>query len=191
MGFGFINGICNTFEDAKKHALYISELAGRVNVGFVYNASQGAVNDFGRCYMGLKGVAREPVRLLHKMWNNFFGSSSSDSRFIMTCHSEGAILVRNALLDYPEDLRKKIIVIAIAPGGYIFPETCDKVSHYRAPFWRDFVPRLDYRGSLMARDTIFDLPSASNAPYFDHEFQSPTYTDMLRENLQYYTKGKI
>ena len=39
----------------------------------------------------------------------------------MYCHSQGVIHVRNALIDYPEELRQRILVVAISPGGYIYP----------------------------------------------------------------------
>ena len=103
------------------------------------------------------------------MWNSFFDKSSANAKFLMICHSQGAIHVRNALLDYPPELRKRIIVVAIAPAAYIYQKTCAKMIHYRAEWWRDFVPRLDRAGARKEKVTIVNLSSHLNAPAFDHE----------------------
>ena len=116
--------------------------------------------------MGLNYIATEPVRQLHKMWNSFFEKSSANAKFLMICHSQGAIHVRNALLDYPPELRERILVVAIAPAAYIYKETCAKVIHYRAEWWRDFVPRFDRAGAKREKDTIVTLSFASRCISF-------------------------
>ena len=186
LGIGFINGIGNDLEGSKKSARYLSKIAG-YNIHGVYNATHGNPADLQECEMGLNYIATEPVLQLHKMWNSFFDKSSSNAKFLMFCHSQGAIHVRNALLDYPPELRKRIIVVAIAPAAYIYKETCADVIHYRAEHWyRDFIPRIDQEGAKRSKDTIVDLRSHANAPYFDHAFCSPTYEKSIRENIDNY-----
>lgn len=114
------------------------------------------------------------LRVLHKMWNSFFEKSSANANFLMICHSQGSIHVRNALLDYPPDLRERILVVAIAPSAYIYKETCANVFHYRAEWWRDLIPRFDIAGAKREKDTIITLTSHPDASGFDHEFMSPT-----------------
>ena len=118
--------------------------------------------------------------------------SSAKTKFLMICHSQGAIHVRNALLDYSPELRARILVVAIAPGGYIYQETCAEVIHYRAEWYRDCIPRLDREGAIREHDTTVTLASHANAPYFDHEFMSPTYLETLQWHINNYirTKGK-
>jgi len=113
--------------------------------------------------------------------------------FLMVCHSQGAIHVRNALLDYPPELRERILVVAIAPAAYIYKETCADVFHYRAEWWRDLVPRFDMFGAVRARDTVITLTSHPSAAAFDHEFISPTYQRELRKHITNYinTNGKM
>jgi hypothetical protein len=72
----------------------------------------------------------------------FFEKSSANVKFLMICHSQGAIHVRNALLDYSPELRKRILVVAIAPAAYIYRETCAKVIHYRAEWRRNFFAKV-------------------------------------------------
>jgi len=191
MQIGFINGMDTTFASARASALYISQLSGGYNVHAVYNATHGKLVDLQECKMGLKCIATDPVRQLHKMWNDFFEKSSANAKFLMICHSQGAIHVRNALLDYSPELRKRILVVGIAPGGYVYRETCAEVAHYRVKWWRDFVPRIDFNGSKREKDTTITLDSHPNAPVFDHDFTSPTYQIVLRKHIINYLNGKV
>ena len=184
IGIGFINGVWNDFEAAKDNAQYLSKLAGGYNVHAVYNATHGTCADLKECRMGLNYIATDPVRLLRKMWNSFFEKSSADAKFLMVCHSQGSIHVRNALLDFPPELRERIVVIAIAPAAYIYQKTCAQVINYRnASITRDFVPRIDKNGAEREQETIIELISHPDASRFDHEFQSLTYQDALIRRL--------
>ncbi len=130
--------------------------------------------------MGLKYTATEPVKQLHTMWNSFFEKSSVNAKFLMVCHSQGAIHVRNALLDYPPALRKRIIVVAIAPAAFIYQATCAQVIHVRnESSLRDFVPRFDSEGAKRSKETIVNVKSHPDADRFDHSFISPTYRSEL------------
>jgi pimeloyl-ACP methyl ester carboxylesterase len=118
------------------------------------------------------------------MWNSHFEKRLGNAKFLMVCHSQGAIHVRNALLDYPAQLRERIITVGIAPGAYIYQQTCAQVTHYRnASIRRDFIPRIDKSGAEREKDTIINLVSHPEAAFFDHEFQSLTYQDALRRKL--------
>lgn len=85
----------------------------------------------------------------------------------------------NALLDYPPELQKRILVIAIEPGAYIYRETCAKVIHYRAKWYRDLVPRLDIAGAARERCTTITIDSHPDASMNDHDIFSPTYRNDL------------
>ena len=189
MGIGFINGICNTFKGANESAMHISKLCGGYNIYGVYNATHGWFWDLHECYLGLNFIATEPVRQLHKMWTDFFANRSNDAMFLMICHSQGAIHVRNALMDYPEELRKQILVVAIAPAAYIDQNICADVVHYRAAEG-DFVPRIDSLGAKNAYGSIIEVQSQPNAPWFDHEFASPTYQDHLDFRINRYISSQ-
>src|SRR5262249_15793909 len=133
----------------------------------------------------------EPVRLLHKMWNSFFDRSSAAAKFLMVCHSQGAIHVLNALLDYPPELRKRIIVVAIAPGGYIYQQTCAQVTHSpNASKWRDPIPRIDKEGVARSKETIVDVVSHPDTGWLDHSFQSLTYRPDLERELISFVKNR-
>lgn len=190
LAIGFINGVWNDFDSAYKNAKYLSKLAGDYSIHAVYNATHGNRTDLVECDLGLRYIATEPVHLLHKMWNSYFEKSSADAKFLMVCHSQGAIHVRNALLDYPPELRERIIAISFNPGAYIYRKTCAQVTHYRnASIKRDFIPRIDKRGAEREKDTIINLISHPDAGFFDHEFQSLTYRRVLIDELNSYLRG--
>lgn len=180
---GYINGIDNSFQDAYDTARYISVLSGGCNVHGVYNATHGKMADLEESKMSLNYIATNPVRQLHEMWNTFFEKSSADSKYLMICHSQGAIHVRNALLGYPPELRERISVVAIAPGGYIPSESCGSVVHYRVNALRDFIPYFDWSGGKRAQNTTIDLEPNSEAALFDHSFFSPTYFKELLSQI--------
>ena len=185
LAIGFINGMGNDFDSAQASAKYLSRLAGGHCIHAVYNATHGHRIDLVECKLGLGYLATDPVRLLHNMWNSFFDRSSDSARFLMVCHSQGVIHVRNALLDYPPELRERILVVAIAPGGYVYRETCAQVTHFRnASAWRDPVPHADKAGAEREKDTIVELVSHVDASWFDHSFQSLTYQSELRDRLR-------
>lgn len=189
MGIGFINGIWNDFGGSKESALYISDMADGYNINTVFNATHGRVTDVEEYHLGSCYIATEPVRQLHKMWNAFFENSSSNSQYLMICHSQGATHTRNALLDYPDELRKRIHVVAIAPGSYIYGDTCASVFHYRAAWWRDFVPRFDKSGARREKSSVFTLDSHEQASLFDHEFKSPTYTAAIKHHVKKFIRS--
>lgn len=155
LGIGFINGIDNTYGEGRTSVRYISRLAGGCNVHAVYNATHRHGIDLPECIMNLSYFATPPVRQLHKMWNSFFERSSAN--FLMICHSQGAIHVRNALLDYPQGLRDRILVVAIAPASYIYQGTCAQLIHYRAEAFRDFIPRFDISGARRSKNAFITL----------------------------------
>jgi hypothetical protein len=154
-----------------------------------YNATHDRDIDLTECQLGLKFIATEPVRQLHKMWHDFFKNSSKDSRFLMICHSQGAIHVRNALLDFPPELRDRILGVGIAPAAYMYRETCADVQHYCANWWRDPIPRFDRHGLNRTKGKIAVLNSHPDANWFDHEFTSPTYRLKLKQHLSNYLKS--
>jgi len=190
MGIGFTNGIWNDFVGSKESTQYLSRLSGGYNIHAVHNATHGNGVDILECVLGLNYIATDPVRQLHIMWNSFFEKSSANAKLLMICHSQGALHVRNALLDYPPELRDRILVVAIAPAGYVYKETCANVIHYRAEAWRDFVPRLDRAGASREKDSIVTLSSLPDAAAYDHEFMSPTYQEKLQFHINRYIKSQ-
>jgi len=184
-GIGFIGGIKNSFLDFKENMCYLGQLSEQ-NIQGVHCPSFGLMTDTS-CYIQAirKNIAYEGVRELHRMWQHYFKHCPTDATFLTICHSRGVVYVRNALMSFPPELRKRIEVIAIAPGGYIDPVFCKRVKHYESQ--ADFIPLLDMAGRQRYRETIISLEPHKDAnPWFDHSFSSPTYRSVLREGIEKY-----
>ena len=180
-GLTAINGICTVFDGCKSFASGVSEMFDGASVRGIYNATHGIIWDLIECALGLYfRVSTEPALKIQNEWNNFFENSGPDSLLLHICHSQGAIHTRNALLSYPEELRKRIVVIAVAPGAYIYKDTCKEVSHLVSE--RDPVPWCDFRGRMRERDTIKYL-KASPGKIFDHFLDNESYKRALREQI--------
>ncbi len=98
--------------------------------------------------------------------------------------SQGVIHTRNALRHLDPELRKQIVVIAVGPASYISDDSCFAVHHLASK--RDIVPHIDFKGKNHYKDTITWLEPHPDAPFFDHVFQSPTYSEPMKERFDYY-----
>ena len=193
LGISFANGMMNSFKDACKSASELSKMASDHFVTLMYNRSKGFIfTDLVRCffelyfYMETKGVVQ-----LRQKWDAYFAIAGPNAMLYHQCHSEGAIVTRNALMGYPEEYRKRMIIDAFAPGGYIDEDLAFQVTHYRST--RDIVPLLDFVGRYRCRETTVVLKPHADAPFFDHPIDSPTYRDIREDNITIYTQtyGKI
>lgn len=183
----YINGINNTYNYAVKTAEYISALSGGHQVDAIYNCSHGNDNDLYESFINLKYECTEPSIRLRELWDQKFEEIGLEGYILHYCHSQGAIITRNALMEYPEDLRKRIILVAIAPGSYIDENFCSDITHYLVT--KDVVPMIDATGYLMAecQKTIRILESIEGGQ--DHAFRSATYQEAIQKQFQEFIKG--
>ncbi len=188
----YLNGIGNEFADSRKSAIHISDLAGGYNVHAIYGSTMGFIRDVDSYNRARNHEDTGRVRLLHEDWNEHF-DKYPEGYILQYSHSRGSMDVCNALLCYPEHRRQRIFNAAIAPGGYIYSETCAKVTHYRVPRLRDFIPYKDSEGAKREKDTIVKLESHEDAPWHDHTIMSPSYINSIRNEYELFiqTKGNI
>lgn len=185
LGIGWTNGMDTSYDQCTKHAKYLSTMGAGCNIFGIYNATHGSGIDLVESMINLyKGVATGPVHELHRLWNEFL--STSDKPFLQLCHSQGAIHVRNALLSYSPELRKRIIVIGVAPAAYISRDICQECYHYVSQ--HDFVPWFDIMGRLACSRDIYVLKPDPDADWWDHGFQSKTYEKYIRKHIVKYIK---
>lgn len=187
LGIGRINGMMNNFKEICKQGLALSEMACNHFVTFTRNFSTGFIlTDLLRCALELHfrvGFAAEKALL--SQFYGYFENASPNAMYFHECHSEGAIITRNALMKLPDNYRKRIILAAFAPGAYIENKYCYKVTHYRST--RDIVPHLDVVGAYKCRHSTVVLKPHPDAPFFDHGIDSPTYLDFREKGvLNYY-----
>ncbi|CUI16927.1 putative rhs family protein [Candidatus Protochlamydia naegleriophila] len=185
MGIGFMHGIMNKLSDAYASAKLLSTMANDHFVTINNNSSRGFILDLVRCAFELYFHAQtKAVRVQQKVWDAYFAHAKPGGVYLHFCHSEGAIITRNALMTYSEELRKRIIVVAIAPGAYIEDKYAMEVTHYRSK--RDIVPMLDFVGASRCRHSTVVLDPHQDAGWFDHSFDSPTYQDARKYHIDLY-----
>lgn len=183
---GFINGIENDSVDFTKSLMHLSKLSGGYNIYGTYGGCINSEQDRLVSELALNYIDTGRIQYLHQAWDDFF-NKDPDGYYLHFCHSRGAIDTRNALLAYSEEKRKRIVVVAIAPAAYIYSETCAKVTHYRVPIWRDFVPYLDRAGQKREKHTIKELPSNlswNNISLHDHSFNNSAYEKPIRIEIR-------
>ncbi len=188
----FANGMFNTLGEASRSALYISDLSGGYNIKGLYNPTHGPLVDPAEAYWGLRGVRTNPVEMIKNEWKEKLEALSPNQFALHLCHSQGTILTNLALQDSPDEIRKRIRVVAFAPADYISRDICHSVQRYEASFSRDPIPWINWRGRQQNRDTIKVLPSHPNAPWHDHSILSPTFEKALKYEIERYreTIGK-
>ena len=182
LGIGFVNGILNSLQDAYNSTKKIAEMLDDHFVTFLYNESNGFICDLIRCAAELYFHWKSPavIELQNKLMA-YFAHAGPNAMYYHICHSEGAIVTRNALEGLPDEIRQRIIVTAIAPGAYIPKNLAFRVTHYVSS--RDIVPLFDFVGAYKCRETIVVLDPHPDAPFFDHPFDSPTYESLRVQRL--------
>lgn len=186
----FINGMNHRPQRACKCAGVLVGITEGYNVYTVYNPTDGVFGDLKKGYHELFHLkATPPVFQLHDKWNAFFANSDERELFLQFCHSQGAIQVRNALIRYPHELRKRIVVVAIAPAAYIPDAICHHALHYVSR--RDIVHHLDYVGKKLCKESTVTLTPHPEAAFFDHHFLSPTYRPAIEHHLKEFLKKEV
>ena len=177
-----INGICNTLEESKSNFSYSLGMAVGCPGGAVYNATHG-LWDFVEAFANIVGIRTRPVALLEKTWRDYFNNCPEDGIIIHYCHSQGTAQTKLALKNMPEELRKRIHVIAVAPTSYIDKKLCGSVEHLVSRW--DVVPWIDLPGRIRNSDTIQMVDRDPHASHFDHAYQSDSYKDAINKRTQF------
>lgn len=178
--FFFVNGIKNCFKDAIECARIFSESTGGYKVRGIYNPTQGIIIDLARAHMELTDYTC--LNTAYELADEWKQALQTKKYIIQGCHSEGAIIVRNALFMISKEHQQRIMVLAIAPAAYMYKNTCKEAIHYRSKW--DPVPRIDIVGSVCERTNIITLKPHKDATGIDHSFNSPTYTEIMRQEIQ-------
>lgn len=180
----FVNGMDNTKEEATESALHISDLGEGVNVYVVYNSTGGRCADICEAIVErIFGGLSEPSVLAKDFILDWSHTAPAGACCYVTGHSQGDIKLNNVLKVLPEEVAKRVYVLAIAPGAFIDRQLCGNVQHYVAAWYRDIVPWFDPYNRFIARKNMIVLESKAGAQKHDHKFVSPTYDDAIKDFL--------
>lgn len=198
-----INGMNTSLEEALSHQAYLQSLTdNRAAIDFVYNASYHIAIDLLEIIaLNYQGLSPNTASLLYECWQEFAKNHPEDKKIFVPCHSQGAIHVYNALLLCPPELRNRIIVVTIATAKIVPKNMCYMSFNYASK--RDVVhygellkmPVLDsddpnflaeLENILAERAELILLEPHPDAIGIDHDFQSPTFKNVLATLLNNY-----
>ena len=202
---GWINGIGNSFNESIDNAAYIQRLASGHTIQGIYNCSHTpAIDLLEAAILNHQGFSPITAKLLQNQWREFHEANRDrpNAKFLQICHSQGYIHVRNGLEGAPQEIRDRVIVIAIAPAAVVPKRLCFQSYNYASQ--RDFVYKLEPSTLTVEALTIDDvliptfgepinhldeliiLSPHPDAPKFDHPIQSPTFQRVLKDLLADY-----
>lgn len=182
-----VNGILNSFKEAERAARKFSLLGDHVRIKGIYNASNGFKNDILESLFNLLYISTPPVELLKEQILDYFEKNGLEKRLLIQCHSQGAAITRNALMQLPPQIRNRISVLAISPAAYIDREICGDVKHVVSD--RDWiVPYIDKAGLERCIDTVTFLKSKKPFSFLDHGIESPTFQEVIEATIKQFCK---
>jgi hypothetical protein len=192
-----INGINTTPGEAKSHADYLSSLGGDRKIEWLYNCSHSLPVDIVECAINqLRHLP--PEKILVEEWTKFHeeNKDNPEAKYLQFCHSGGTTHVKNGLDECPPEIRNRIIVVAIAPAAIIPDGACFESHKYASDhdgvFLAEFFTHL---AALYPNKAIEDIKNLSgliileahpDAPLFDHDFQSPTFKNIIKYHIKEY-----
>ncbi len=198
--FGF-NGIGNQFADAQAHAVYLQQLSGGYEVNWVFSNTQSIPIDVAKAGASLLGYVSPEAKMLEAELLDFHYQHLNDpnAKCFLSCHSRGAIDVKNALLELPPEVRQRVIVVAVAPAVVVPQALCHRSFNYATK--GDPVPHLQtwaiagfgLESGLTPElyQDIYDenhrelimLEKHPDQSGIGHEFQEPGYAKVLQDHL--------
>ncbi|MEX0962287.1 MAG: hypothetical protein WDZ28_05480 [Simkaniaceae bacterium] len=142
------------------------------------------IGDLIDSVLGRAGIMTPPTQKIKDDWHLLFTIFGPEVKILQYCHSHGATHVKNALLTSSEEVRQRIIVLAIAPAEIIPRKLCFQSYNYMSR--RDFVTHFDIVGKMRHRDELTILDPHPDASFFDHDFLSPTFAPVIQYHINKY-----
>jgi hypothetical protein len=204
---GGINGMNVSLEEAKGHAEYLKGFTPELAIDWVHNCSHTSLIDALEIPLNYLGCSPNTVELLQKNWGEFHDENRDrpHARYLQFCHSQGAIHTLNAIAATPEEIRARLMIVAIAPADVIPREVCysvqnigskkDVVPNGRLAFLSFFDPGEVGNSKLVEmalenRQQLVSLPVHPEVGWgLDHGFQSPTFEERIRSIIEEYLQG--
>lgn len=203
---GGINGINTSYDDAVRHAEYLKRFTSDRSIEWVYDHSSGIVPDLAKAGAEYLGYSSKTGEYIQENWKNFYENNKDnpEAKYLQFCHSKGAIEIRNELYKTSQEIRDRIIVVAIAPAVVVPSNLCYESYNYVSK--RDIVPHaeLAIAGALetdeFGKTPLMDLAMENHeelivldphpgATGIDHDFESPTYEGKIKDHIKEYIKN--
>lgn len=200
---GGINGMGNNLDEAKANGQYLAQLSQHHHIEWTHNCSHSIPIDvIETIVLNYQGFSA-PAKLLKENWEKFHEAhkNNPNAKYLQFCHSQGALHVRNALLNAPKEIRDRVIVVAIAPAAIVPRNLCFDSFNYASK--GDPIPFMEtawqigwdtppvHTIAMIAQEAFKELvlldphPSVSG---IDHDFKSPTFREIIKRHLEQHIK---
>jgi len=203
---GGINGMHTVFDEALAHANYLSSFAHGQSIDWVHNASHGLVLDLSEiALLNFQGISPNTAELLRNNWESFHQANLDrpNAKYLQFCHSQGALHVRNALMQAPKEIQDRVIVVAVAPAVLLTDEICYDATNIACK--GDVIPysELSRQSSMDADEPLQtkrmeelmerykDLILVDPVPEteYAHDFQNPAFKKKINDIIEDYIKS--
>jgi RHS repeat-associated protein len=195
-GMSYTNGMQTDFPKAVQQAEYLSKLAGGREITLCHNDTKGydkkgLIGDVAdiclqNAHFDTKAVLATRTEMCHWVETH----PNSNELYLKICYSKGCNITRQALSGIEdENIRNRILVLAIEPGAYIDKNLCAGVLHLVSD--RDYIPTIDIAGRMMAerQGTIKYLHACPGAVGMDHDIFSKTYPSEIKNFMDAYIQN--
>lgn len=178
----YTNGILSRAEDCIRAAECISQSHGRVNVHYIYKATQGYSWDILRTGLGKLGIVSYEAKQLVGLWRDLIaemGGVGAGGIIMHYAHSAGGTDTANALSLLTAAERRMIKIYTFGSPTIISPDESTDVLNFVSV--RDGVPIIGMLTNF--HDAVF-VGSFWGLPFVDHFFIGGTYSDVWEEQGQ-------
>lgn len=208
-----LHGVGNFFEDAQSHTHYFQKLTGGYEVNWLYKKTDTLPIDVIKAGAGLIGHVSPEALMLRTELINFHHQhlNNPEAKCFISCHSGGAVDVKNALIGLSGEVQQRVIVIAIAPAVVVPKKLCYNSFNYASKkdpiphLYQDWLGGIEFESSVAAaqyqaqykamceenRKELILLEPHPDSTGFGHEYQDPTFTEVLKHHATEYVNGNI
>jgi hypothetical protein len=120
-------------------------------------------------------VITETKKKLRDAWMEFYIShlNNPEAKTFHVCHADGGSATVKELLKIPQEVRNRVVVLAIASDESISKKLCYSVRQYMGK--NDFIKTIKAKG--------ISKSSCSTDPNMDDNFQSPKFELKIKKSL--------
>ncbi len=211
IGIGFIPGMNTSFEETMSHLNHLKKFAGDLVIEGVYNHSNGAFIDGLEIFiLNYNGIAPVTEGLLLEKWAKFHEENINNphAKYLQFTHSMGTILAKDALQVAPQEIRDRVMIVAIGPAAIIPDGLCFDAQHYASDkdvvylgeelhlFWATGIGthpleaetiQVELQQELLKnREKLIILPSQPDATGIMHDFENPIFLDAIDLHISNY-----
>ncbi len=205
---GFINGMNTSLSESINHMEHVRQFVGDLHVEGVYNHSNTPPVDMAEIFLlNYAGIAPNTGKLLVENWSGFHEENihNPDAKYLQVTHSMGNILTKDALQMAPQEIRDRVIVVAIAPAVIIPAGLCYDSFHYASK--KDVVHYGENAHTLLMtgfneepeqkemlkqlienKNRLMLINPHEEATSIDHDFESRTFEEIIEYHIEEYLK---